>query len=277
MLSLVSLSYGEYMPALSEHANVERAAVRTLREKGFDVWVVHRDAGESKWWAQRDGWDFVGDSAVGLLGVVAIFEWRKPIRCVEYWWRDAEREPPVSTEAPAYVSVIYAKDMRIMMPGWGRWEFDVDGRWAFASDETGPRRGSDGRWAFLADEDVVCCGAVDGGFGSHEATWIDPRGWALRVGAGAGVFRFDGGSGEVERVDVGADARPGRFRSLRDEVLFVSDRDLWCVSAEGRPRWVKSIPEGFELASVEGGKLCFRSKELRFVDLDEVDSESGHE
>jgi hypothetical protein len=74
------------MPTLSQYTNVYNTAVALLRKKGFQVW---RDEGQ-RYWAERDGWDFLADDPVGLLGLVAIFEARCPPEWTEYWWRDAE-------------------------------------------------------------------------------------------------------------------------------------------------------------------------------------------
>ncbi len=38
--------------------------------------------------AEKDGWDFMADTPCGLLGVVGIFEWKKPTSYKEYWWRE---------------------------------------------------------------------------------------------------------------------------------------------------------------------------------------------
>ncbi|MCA9680702.1 MAG: hypothetical protein KC457_00785 [Myxococcales bacterium] len=93
------------MPALSEHVNVWPSALRVLEAKGYQVWV--QDDGET-FCAERDGWDFMADSPVSLLGLVAMFEHENPARYQEYWWRtpgaiDLSELP--SSPKP-YVSVI---------------------------------------------------------------------------------------------------------------------------------------------------------------------------
>jgi hypothetical protein len=72
------------MPALSEHGNVHSTAIALLREKGFQVWV---EEGGENYWAEKDGWDFMADSPISLLGLVAIFEVRAPQQFRDYWWR----------------------------------------------------------------------------------------------------------------------------------------------------------------------------------------------
>lgn len=75
------------MPALSEYTNVYDTAVRLLRQKGFQVW---RDRSLGLYGCERAGWDFLAESPVGLLGLVAIFESQRPDEYREYWWRNEQ-------------------------------------------------------------------------------------------------------------------------------------------------------------------------------------------
>ncbi|MDC0721969.1 hypothetical protein [Nannocystis bainbridge] len=93
------------MPALSEHVNVWRSALNILAAKGYQVWV--QDDGET-FCAERDGWDFMADSPVSLLGLVSMLEHQSPEHYEEYWWRtpgklDVSKLP---SEPKPYVSVV---------------------------------------------------------------------------------------------------------------------------------------------------------------------------
>lgn len=96
------------MPSLSEHVNVYDAAVTVLLSRGFQVWV--RDDGET-FWAEKDGWDFVADSPVSLLGLVAMMDHIKPVAAIDYWWRpsDLKRYKDLPTEPRPYEPVINRK------------------------------------------------------------------------------------------------------------------------------------------------------------------------
>jgi hypothetical protein len=83
------------MPALSEYSNVYNTALLILQQKGFQVWYDERT---SRFWAEKDGWDFTAESPCGLLGVVAIYEFRQPSAWREYWWR--EEGPDVYDHLP---------------------------------------------------------------------------------------------------------------------------------------------------------------------------------
>ena len=63
------------MPTLSEYTNVYNSALQLLRKKGFQVWI---DKPLQLFCAERDGWDFMAESPVGLLGLVAMYECLEP-------------------------------------------------------------------------------------------------------------------------------------------------------------------------------------------------------
>lgn len=73
------------MPALGEYSNVYNTALLILQQKGFRTWY---DEQTSLYGCERDGWDFLADSPTGLLGLVAIFEFKQPTVFREYWWRE---------------------------------------------------------------------------------------------------------------------------------------------------------------------------------------------
>lgn len=92
------------MPALSEYANVHSSAIMILREKGFRCWV---DDGTQTYRCEKGGWDFLAESPVGLLGLVAMFEHIAPTQYREYWWRQ-DGAPALETlthDAPDFVAV----------------------------------------------------------------------------------------------------------------------------------------------------------------------------
>lgn len=94
------------MPALSQYTNVNGTATAVLRSKGFQVWW---DESLNLYFAERDGWDFAADDPIALLGLVAIFEDRRPTGYREYWWRsngDAEAADVPSSPQRAFVSVL---------------------------------------------------------------------------------------------------------------------------------------------------------------------------
>jgi hypothetical protein len=72
------------MPALGAYSNVLNTALVVLERKGFRVWS---DEAQENWYAERDGWDFIADDPIQLLGLVSIFEHRKPTEFREYWWQ----------------------------------------------------------------------------------------------------------------------------------------------------------------------------------------------
>ncbi len=80
---------GTTMPSLSEYTNVYDTALFILREKGYQLWV---DEARQVFCAEKDGWDFEADSPCGLLGIVAIFEARRPTTYAEYWWREKDAD-----------------------------------------------------------------------------------------------------------------------------------------------------------------------------------------
>lgn len=72
------------MPALSEYANVYNVALGLLQAAGFQVWF---DEPSDLYCAERNGWDFMAESPVGLLGLAKMHEMIAPTQWQEYWWR----------------------------------------------------------------------------------------------------------------------------------------------------------------------------------------------
>ena len=96
------------MPALSEYANVSNTVFNILDKKGYQIWY---DDEVDMYCAQKNGWDFMAYSPCGWLGLVNIYEFRKPAIYKEYWWRDNEKDllDNLSRKKPKYISVIYQK------------------------------------------------------------------------------------------------------------------------------------------------------------------------
>jgi hypothetical protein len=92
------------MPALGAYASVWNSALAVLEEKGYAVW---HSPGPDLFYAEKDGWDFAADDPTALLGLVAIYEHRKPAAYAEYWWRatPAHGSTDLPTDPPDYTSV----------------------------------------------------------------------------------------------------------------------------------------------------------------------------
>lgn len=83
------------MPALSEYSNVHNTAILILRKKGYQAWY---DEQAELYCAEMNGWDFWADTPCGLLGLVAIYEFKQPAEYSEYWWR--EEGPDLYNQLP---------------------------------------------------------------------------------------------------------------------------------------------------------------------------------
>ena len=99
------------MPALSEYANVSNTVFNILEKKGYQIWY---DDEVDMYCAQKNGWDFMAYSPCGLLGLVNIYEFKKPEIYKDYWWRDKEKDllDNLSRKKPKYISVIYQKEKK---------------------------------------------------------------------------------------------------------------------------------------------------------------------
>jgi hypothetical protein len=92
------------VPALGEYPNVWDSALAVLEEKGWQVW---RNPTADLYCAERDGWDFTADTPISLLGLVALYEHRRPDSYSEYWWRARPRRAgtDLPTSPPDYTPV----------------------------------------------------------------------------------------------------------------------------------------------------------------------------
>jgi hypothetical protein len=93
------------MPALSYYTNVHNTALVILQRKGYRVWT---ELDNDTICAEKDGWDFMAEDPVQLLGVVAIYEFHHPPAYREYWWKiDEPRvdERSIPNRPPDFVPV----------------------------------------------------------------------------------------------------------------------------------------------------------------------------
>ena len=78
---------------LGSNANVHNSCLRILRNRGFDLKVQGQIDAElcyptdALWIAEKDGFRFMADNPIELLGLVGIYDYVKPKEDVPYWWR----------------------------------------------------------------------------------------------------------------------------------------------------------------------------------------------
>jgi hypothetical protein len=80
--------------SLASAANVYNTCLRILRRRGYKLWVdcfTEADVGPEDcsitWRAEKDGYDFAADDPLELLGLTAIYEFKKPTEApAPYWW-----------------------------------------------------------------------------------------------------------------------------------------------------------------------------------------------
>ena len=92
------------MPALGYYTNVRNTALVILQRKGYRVWTEQN--GDTIC-AEKDGWDFMADDSVQLLGLISIYEAQQPAVYREYWWRIDEPRlyDSIPNTPPDYVPV----------------------------------------------------------------------------------------------------------------------------------------------------------------------------
>jgi hypothetical protein len=92
------------MPALSYYTNVHNTALVVLKRKGFRVWTQQ---GGDLICAEKDGWEFMAFDPVQLLGLISIYESRRPRKYSEYWWKIDEPGllKSVSARRPRFVPI----------------------------------------------------------------------------------------------------------------------------------------------------------------------------
>ncbi|ATQ74008.1 hypothetical protein CR152_05350 [Massilia violaceinigra] len=78
---------------LGSHFNVYNTCLLILRDRGFKMHVQGEMDGEgcyptdALWIAEKDGFRFMGDNPIELLGLVAIYDEVQPAADLPYWWR----------------------------------------------------------------------------------------------------------------------------------------------------------------------------------------------
>lgn len=95
------------MLALPMYSNLINTVLNILARKGFRMWY---DEALKMYCAEKDGWDFMADSPSGLLGLVAIYEFKQPTQYENDWWKDNDKDfYELSEKKPKYNSVIFKK------------------------------------------------------------------------------------------------------------------------------------------------------------------------
>ena len=80
------------MASLSNAGNVSNTCLLILRKRGYELWTEGDSENANPftdifWFAKKGGYDFVANSPLELLGLVAIFEFKNPQNPPEdYWW-----------------------------------------------------------------------------------------------------------------------------------------------------------------------------------------------
>jgi hypothetical protein len=78
--------------SLYSHANVYNTCLRILRSRGFAPRVEGELTADgcyptsAQWFAEKEGFSFIADNPVELLGLVAIYDHVHPEDDRPYWW-----------------------------------------------------------------------------------------------------------------------------------------------------------------------------------------------
>ncbi|MDQ1920067.1 hypothetical protein [Massilia pseudoviolaceinigra] len=79
--------------SLGSHANVYNTCLLILRDRGFKMHVEGEldDEGcyptDLLWIAEKDGFRFMADNPIELLGLVGVYDHMQPSEDRPYWWR----------------------------------------------------------------------------------------------------------------------------------------------------------------------------------------------
>lgn len=82
------------MSQLGSHANVYNTCLIILRKKGFQLSTVYEVDDKQSiipssqfWHASMNGYEFVADNPIELLGLATIYEYKQPSgEPSSYWW-----------------------------------------------------------------------------------------------------------------------------------------------------------------------------------------------
>ena len=72
------------MADIGAYLNVYNTALVILERKG---WTLRYDKSHEWWFAEKEGWEFLADDPMQLLGLVCIYEYHAPKKKTEYWWK----------------------------------------------------------------------------------------------------------------------------------------------------------------------------------------------
>ena len=78
--------------SLGSHANVYNTCLRILRQRGFALRLEGEILPDGSyppdplWIADKDGFQFVADNPIELLGLTAIYDHVRPRSDDPYWW-----------------------------------------------------------------------------------------------------------------------------------------------------------------------------------------------
>ena len=72
------------MPRLSSYINVFNTCLVLLRREGFNL--AHSKSDDT-WTAEKEGFSFLADNPIELLGLVSIYQKIDTREYGEYWWK----------------------------------------------------------------------------------------------------------------------------------------------------------------------------------------------
>jgi len=85
---------------LGSHLNVYNSCLFILRERGFKLEIndePNADGSYSSdvlWCAEKDGFRFMADNPIELIGLIAVYDYVKPEEDKPYWWHIEGRDGP---------------------------------------------------------------------------------------------------------------------------------------------------------------------------------------
>ncbi len=77
------------MPSLSSHANVFETCLQILARRGYELsfeWPEEDEQSHGAFTAARDGFSFLADNPIELLGLVTVHDDVRPTTQEPYWW-----------------------------------------------------------------------------------------------------------------------------------------------------------------------------------------------
>lgn len=91
MQVMINFIGGKNMP-LGATGNVINTCLLIIKEKGYSLSVegeLDTEGGLASelWIAEKDGFKFMADNGIELLGLIAIYDFKKPKEDTPYWWK----------------------------------------------------------------------------------------------------------------------------------------------------------------------------------------------